>query len=801
MATFYFDAADGVKTKFKTSSNGWGTYTDTSMYIHGSNVEIICKTADGTIFYNTINPALDDVVITGVGAATLTHPQSADTVFNSINPLFKKAAATASPTAIDASLVTTGTLNDARLSTGVKSKLFSYLITKVSSTYFSFDSSGATAFSGANASTVINSTIAALTTGGTIAIAKADYTIPTSIIDAGNSNVNLVFAKGAKFIAGAALDKPVIYLTSVSHWRIYNPEIDGNASNQTAPQVSGAPTIIPDGIGASTCNDVIIYDAYVHDVRRFGVNFDESSTSSGIINSYVTLCGWNGINLGNHTTDLDLFAFNNDVSFCGDVGIAHYGIGCRTTGNSIHDITGTTGSNGQGYGITIEGGGDNQIADNRISNCKGAGIYGITAFESNKITGNKIYQWDSGQTSAPAIHMYSEYNLIADNVLNSSRTIGMGIKLDNATNNTVSNNYLTCKRPIWLQTNANNNYIFGNTCKSVPAPIHIEDSTCTGNKIDYNDLTASSASIEDAGTGTIIGFNYYSGGSLHVPSGLAAETTTTIGTLINGATSKATPVDADQLGLVDSAGSNILKQLSWANLKATVKTYFDTLYQALLVSGTNIKTINGSSVLGSGNLTVSGSATDVDDVFILASQALGSTIKDITTGINFSQSVTSLSLTDGILYVVPVFVKQGGTRTGIKIIINTAGVYTGDNENRVGLTSVSAGTHTLVASNANNANLWTAAAGMLTIPFSSPVSVSADTMYFVNILYNNSAQTTAPAILASTNYNSTAWSALATDFTNSNRLYGSRSSGTLLSSFAASTLGQPSSNIPLVMLY
>jgi hypothetical protein len=56
------------------------------------------------------------------------------------------------------------------------------------------------------------------------------------------------------------------------------------------------------------------------------------------------------------------------------------------------------------------------------------------------------------------------------------------------------------------------------------------------------------------------------------------ETTTTIGTLINGATSKTTPVDADQVGLMDSAASNILKKLSWANIKATLKTYFDTLY-------------------------------------------------------------------------------------------------------------------------------------------------------------------------------------------------------------------------------
>lgn len=50
---------------------------------------------------------------------------------------------------------------------------------------------------------------------------------------------------------------------------------------------------------------------------------------------------------------------------------------------------------------------------------------------------------------------------------------------------------------------------------------------------------------------------------------------------IHAATSKATPVDADELPLIDSAASNALKKLTWSNLKATAKTYFDTLYQTL----------------------------------------------------------------------------------------------------------------------------------------------------------------------------------------------------------------------------
>lgn len=51
-----------------------------------------------------------------------------------------------------------------------------------------------------------------------------------------------------------------------------------------------------------------------------------------------------------------------------------------------------------------------------------------------------------------------------------------------------------------------------------------------------------------------------------------------VASAIHGSASKATPVDADELGLADSAASWVIKKLTWANLKATLKTYFDTLY-------------------------------------------------------------------------------------------------------------------------------------------------------------------------------------------------------------------------------
>jgi hypothetical protein len=62
---------------------------------------------------------------------------------------------------------------------------------------------------------------------------------------------------------------------------------------------------------------------------------------------------------------------------------------------------------------------------------------------------------------------------------------------------------------------------------------------------------------------------------------------------------KATPVDADTLELSDSADSKKPKLLSWANLKATLKTYFDTLYVALTGNQTiaGIKTFSSSPIV------------------------------------------------------------------------------------------------------------------------------------------------------------------------------------------------------------
>jgi len=62
----------------------------------------------------------------------------------------------------------------------------------------------------------------------------------------------------------------------------------------------------------------------------------------------------------------------------------------------------------------------------------------------------------------------------------------------------------------------------------------------------------------------------------------ATVTNASIGAVLTAATAKTTPVDADTIPLTDSAASNALKKVTWANIKATLATYFGTVYAALV---------------------------------------------------------------------------------------------------------------------------------------------------------------------------------------------------------------------------
>ena len=109
-----------------------------------------------------------------------------------------------------------------------------------------------------------------------------------------------------------------------------------------------------------------------------------------------------------------------------------------------------------------------------------------------------------------------------------------------------------------------------------------------------------------------------------------------VGTAIDGATAKTTPVDADTVALIDSAAGNVLKKLSWANIKATAKTYFDTLYAVV-----------GRTISASGLATGGGDLSANRTITVTASTAA-----NVSTGTATDSALTPGALKDSTPYYV-----------------------------------------------------------------------------------------------------------------------------------------------------
>jgi hypothetical protein len=162
--------------------------------------------------------------------------------------------------------------------------------------------------------------------------------------------------------------------------------------------------------------------------------------------------------------------------------------------------------------------------------------------------------------------------------------------------------------------------------------------------------------------------------------------------------------------------------------------------------------------------------TLIYDPSIQVIQALGSTLKAQTFGLNLALANTAFTPTDGIIRFTAIYLPKSETLNGIAIVMRVQGNFTADANNKLALYSYNNGTMSKVAESSNDpTTIWKGAANaFVKVPFAGGQYAAIPGVYFVAALYNNSAQTTAPVLAGGVNMNNAIQASL--DLTNSAKI-------------------------------
>lgn len=197
----------------------------------------------------------------------------------------------------------------------------------------------------------------------------------------------------------------------------------------------------------------------------------------------------------------------------------------------------------------------------------------------------------------------------------------------------------------------------------------------------------------------------------------------------------------------------------------------------------NVSTQGLQSVVNALSNRISAVVVGITDEVIAAYAAAGSSIFAYPVANPHPRITTSQSLTDGQLELIAVYLPLAKTVTGVKWYQHTAGSFTADNNNKVGLYSFSGGTLTLQASSNTDGNLWQPSSNTINNKAFASTYDAAVGLYFIGLLANWSSASTAPALGAATALANTALPGL--DFANSTKFTGKVTSQTDLPSSQA----------------
>ena len=143
-----------------------------------------------------------------------------------------------------------------------------------------------------------------------------------------------------------------------------------------------------------------------------------------------------------------------------------------------------------------------------------------------------------------------------------------------------------------------------------------------------------------------------------------------------------------------------------------------------------------------------GGEGDKRDELMLYHIAMGNSVIALPVAATTVQS-SSYTMIDQNTFFVAFILHEATTITGIAFGCAQVGDFTAADFNGVALYSVSENTATQVAISANDGNIWKGTLySKVSVPFTSTYSAAAG-VYYVGIMYNQSAQTTAPMLYCS----------------------------------------------------